>query len=117
MYQTNEGKVAGVAVFIKPSRSNSTVEKLWEHMPSAEGQNEVSGVEINPSGLPPRDTHAYFMYIGSLSAPPCAEGVTWFLLKTAIPVSEEQIEAFAKLHPNDARPVQPLNGRVVKESR
>ena len=59
MYQTAKGTVAGVAVFIESRRSSPDVEKLWEHMPDTEGQNEGPGVEINPSGLLPRDTRAY----------------------------------------------------------
>ena len=86
-------------------------------MPSTEGQNAVSSVQINPSDLLPRDTRSYFMYTGSVTAPPCTEGVTWFVLKMPITISANQIAAFAKLYPNDARPIQPLNGRVVKESR
>jgi carbonic anhydrase len=117
MYQTAEGKVAGATVFIQPGRANAAVERLWQHMPDTEGQNEVPGVEIDPSDLLPRDTRRYFMYMGSVSAPPCTEGVTWFVFKNPIYLSEEQINAFVKLYPNDARPVQPLNGRLVKESR
>jgi carbonic anhydrase len=117
MYQANDGKVAGVTVFVKPGRANSTVQKVWEHMPKAEGQEEVAGVDINPGDLLPNDSASYFMYSGSLTAPPCTEGVTWFVLKTAISLSAEQMDAFAKLYPNDVRPLQPINGRVVKESR
>jgi carbonic anhydrase len=117
MYETVGGKVAGVTVLIKSGHPNSAVQKLWEHMPNTEGQNEVPGVEINPSDLLPRNTRAYFMYMGSVTAPPCTEGVTWFVIKNPIELSENQINAFAKLYPNDARPVQPLNGRVVRESR
>jgi carbonic anhydrase len=51
------------------------------------------------------------------SAPPCTEGVTWFVLRTPVEVSPAQIAAFAKLYPHDVRPLQPLNGRVVEESR
>jgi carbonic anhydrase len=117
MYQTNEGKAAGVTVFITSGRPNLVVEKLWKHMPNAEGQNGVAGVQIDPSGLLPGDTHSYFTYMGSVTGPPCTEGVTWFVLKTPIGLSDEQINAFGKLYPNNVRPVQPLNGRVVKESR
>jgi carbonic anhydrase len=55
--------------------------------------------------------------MGSVTAPPCTEGVTWFVLKTPVEVSSGQISAFANLYPHDVRPIQPLNGRVVKESR
>ena len=117
MYQTADGKDAGVTVFINAGHPNPTVARVWEHLPHAEGQEEVSGIRISPAGLLPRNMNSYFMYRGSLTAPPCTEGVTWFVLKTPIEISAEQIEAFAKLYPNDARPVQPLNGRVVKEGR
>jgi carbonic anhydrase len=85
-------------------------------MPKAEGQQEAAGVEISPAALLPRDS-AYYMYAGSVTAPPCTEGVTWFVLKEPIAMSAAQIRAFAELYPNDARPIQRLNGRVVKQSR
>ena len=55
--------------------------------------------------------------MGSATAPPCTEGVTWFVLKTPVEISAEQIIGFAKLFPHDVRPIQALNGRVVKEKR
>jgi carbonic anhydrase len=117
MHQSSDGKVAGVTVFLKAGSANATVEKLWHHMPMTEGkEQEIAGVAVNPAGLLPRDT-AYYMYMGSLTAPPCSEGVPWFVLKTPVEVSAEQISAFAKLYPHDVRPLQPLNGRVVKQSQ
>ena len=71
---------------------------------------------LNANSLLPQDQD-YFTYAGSLTTPPCTEGVTWFVLKTPVEISAEQIQAFADLFPHDVRPVQPLNGRVVKESR
>lgn len=116
MLQADDGKIAGVAVFLRAGRENSTVRELWEHMPMIAGkEHEIPGVEVNPDGLLPRDT-AYYMYMGSVTAPPCTEGVTWFVLKTPIDISAKQINAFAKLYPHDVRPVQPLYGRVIQES-
>ena len=117
MYRSSAGKVAGVTVFVNPGGANSTVGELWQHMPLAEGQAEAAGVEVSPAGLLPGDTAGYYRYAGSVTAPPCTEGVTWFVLKSPIDLSAEQIAAFSKLYPNDARPVQPLDGRVVKQSR
>ena len=114
MYKSSDGKVAGVAVFVEGGSANLTVQKVWDHMPTFEGQEAVDGVEINPDALLPKN-HAYYMYMGSLTAPPCTEGVTWFVLKTPIDFSQEQIQAFTKLYPNNARPLQDLNGRIVKE--
>ena len=116
MYQTADGKLAGVTVFVKTGRANSTTQKIWEYMPKTEGQQEA-GVEVNPAGLLPREIGPYYVYIGSLTAPPCTEGVTWFVLKNPLEMSAEQIDAFAKLYPNNARPPQPPNGRAVKQSR
>ncbi|HKI25836.1 MAG TPA: carbonic anhydrase family protein [Candidatus Sulfotelmatobacter sp.] len=117
MHQSVDGKIAGVAVLLQVGKANAAIQKIWDHMPMTEGgEKEISGVEVNPAAMLPRDT-SYYTYMGSLTAPPCTEGVTWFLLKTPVDISAEQISAFAKLYPHDVRPLQPLNGRVVKESR
>jgi carbonic anhydrase len=117
MLEDSSGKIAGVAVFLKAGSANATIQRLWQHMPNTPGkEQEVAGVEVNPADLLPRDT-AYYTYIGSLTAPPCTEGVTWFVLKTPVEISAEQIAAFARLYPHDVRPPQPLNGRIVKESQ
>lgn len=117
MHASSDGKVAGVAVLVKRGNSNPTVQKLWQHMPPAPGKaQEIERVKVNPASLLPRNS-AYYTYTGSQTAPPCTEGVTWFVLKAPVEVSREQIDAFAALYPHDVRPVQPLNGRVVQESK
>lgn len=117
MHDSADGKSAGVAVLVKAGSPNATVQRMWEHMPRTVGsEQDVAGVELNPADLLPADT-AYYTYEGSLTAPPCTEHVTWFILKTPLELSAGQIEAFAKRYPHDVRPVQPLNGRTVKESR
>ncbi|HKF52069.1 MAG TPA: carbonic anhydrase family protein [Candidatus Acidoferrales bacterium] len=116
MLKGSDGKVAGVAILVKAGEANATVGELWKYMPRMAGKDHViPGVEIDPEGLVPRDT-AYYTYAGSVTAPPCTEGVTWFVLKTPVTVSHQQIDAFAKLYPHDVRPPQPLDGRIVKES-
>lgn len=119
MFQSSDGKVVGLAVLLQPGPANATVQKLWDHMPkNVNYENDVPGVEINPADmLPPGNRYSYYTYMGSVSAPPCTEGVKWFVLKTPATLSAKQIATFAKLWPNDARPVQPINGRVVEESR
>jgi carbonic anhydrase len=125
MLKAANGKAAGVAVLMQAGKANATVRKLWAHMPKIESkvlpdlshqEQEVAGIEVDPAGLLPRDL-AYYEYAGSVTAPPCTEGVTWYVLKASIDISPEQIAAFARLYPQDVRPLQPLNGRVVKESR
>jgi carbonic anhydrase len=60
---------------------------------------------------------SYFTYMGSLTTPPCSEGVTWFVLKQRVPISADEVAAFSKVYPHNARPTQPLHERVVKETR
>jgi len=117
MHQASDGKVAGVAVLLQAGKPNATIARIWEHFPKTEGnEEEIPGVEVNPAGLLPHDT-AYYTYMGSLTAPPCDEGVMWFVMKTPVDISPAEIDRFAGLYPHDVRPPQPLNGRVVKESR
>jgi carbonic anhydrase len=117
VHQSADGKSAVVAVMLKTGAANSLVAQIWEHMPKTKGGEEaVPGVTIDPAALLPRD-RGYYTYVGSLTAPPCTEGITWYILKTPVEVSADQIKAFAALYPNDARPLQPVNGRVVRESR
>jgi carbonic anhydrase len=117
MHEAGDGKVAGIAILLSAGSANATIQRIWEHMPKIEGkEEEIEGVAVDPSGLLPHDL-AYYKYMGSLTAPPCTEHVTWFVLKTPVSVSSGQIAAFAKLYPHDVRPVQPPNGRFVEESR
>ena len=117
MHSSSDGRVAGVAVLLEAGRTNPTVEQLWKYMPRTAGDTHlIPGVEVTPATLLPREL-GYYTYMGSQTAPPCTEGVMWFVLKSPVEVSAQQIDAFAKLYPNNARPLQPLNGRVAKESK
>jgi carbonic anhydrase len=117
MHRDDDGKVVGVAVMLKEGRANPTIEQLWKQMPANAGKDHpIPGVTIDPQSLVPAST-GYYRYEGSQTAPPCTEGVTWYVMKTPMDVSADEIAAFAKLYPHDVRPVQPLNGRVVEESR
>lgn len=115
MLKASAGTIVGVTVFLKIGRANATVQKIWDHMPKTAGrEEEIPGVDVNPAALLPRDTSAYYMYAGSLTAPPCTEGVTWFVLKSPVSISAQEVTAFARLYPHDVRPVQPLGARAVK---
>ncbi|HEV2287852.1 MAG TPA: carbonic anhydrase family protein [Candidatus Acidoferrales bacterium] len=117
MYQSSDGKNAGVAVLLNEGSANPVVSELWKYMAKTKGPARViPGAEVNPDGLLPRET-GYYMYMGSISAPPCTEGVKWFVMKSRVQVSTAQIAAFAKLYPHDVRPLQPLDGRTVEETK
>jgi carbonic anhydrase len=117
MHESAAGRVVGVAVLVNAGRPNAMVQRIWEHMPkTAGGEQDVAGLAVNPADLLPSGT-VYYAYEGSLTAPPCTEHVTWFVLKTPLELSADEIAAFAKLYPHNVRPVQPLNGRTVTESQ
>ncbi|MGH9725409.1 MAG: carbonic anhydrase family protein, partial [Candidatus Acidiferrales bacterium] len=90
---------------------------LWDHLPREMGKEvKVKKVVFNLEDLLPAD-RGYFTFAGSLTTPPCTENVTWYVLKQPVEVSPAQIAAFAKLYPDNARPLQPANGREILESR
>ena len=68
---------------------------------------------LDPALLLPAD-HAYVTYAGSLTTPPCSEGVRWLVMEQHVTASAAQIAALRKIIADNARPIQPLNGRAVK---
>ncbi len=98
---------------MEEGKPNYFIETLWTHIPQENQEKTVSGVRINVSALPPNDK-SYYHYVGSLTTPPCTEGVNWNILRTPIEVSQEQIAKFTTIYSGNARPVQPLNQRVIE---
>ena len=89
---------------------------FWAALPKEKEKEEnLDSVQINVARLLPVD-HGYYTFPGSLTTPPCSENVTWFVLKHPVTVSRAEIEQFSKLYRHDARPTQPLYGRLVLES-
>src|SRR6267154_2339678 len=84
------------------------------HHPS-EKETLIHGVEINAADLLPVD-RGYYSFPGSLTTPPCTEGVSWFVLKTPTEISSTEIVQFGALYPHNARPVQPLNRRTILQT-
>jgi carbonic anhydrase len=117
VHADEKGNVAVVAVLLKKGEDNALVHTLWKDLPKEKDKIEIEkDVQIDADGLLPAD-HSYYTFSGSLTTPPCSEDVTWFVLEHPVSVSAEEIEQFSKLYRNDARPTQPLYGRVVLESK
>ena len=115
VHKNDEGQLAVVAVLIDPGAANDMIHKVWTHMPLDGGDRvRMPAGLIDVKALLPTDQR-YYQFIGSLTTPPCTEGVLWNVLKSPMTVSREQLRLFAQLFPNNARPVQALNGRVVRE--
>jgi carbonic anhydrase len=103
-----------LGVFMEPgARALAALEPIWAAAPASAGpEREVAGVTIAPEQLFPASTRHY-RYQGSLTTPPCSEGVTWVVYAEPASVSRAQVQSFARLFANNARPVQPLNRRAL----
>jgi carbonic anhydrase len=116
VHRDSDGKLAVVAVLVRNGHANPLIETLWSHLPSDKGAEQViQATQIDAAALLPSD-RTYYTFAGSLTTPPCSENVTWFVLRNPVEFSGQEIARFAKLYPMNARPVQPLNGRVVETS-
>jgi carbonic anhydrase len=118
VHQAADGELAVIGVLIEAGSPNAAFEQVLDVMPVHEGRVHSSDV-IDAAGFMPADL-AHYAYDGSLTTPPCSEGVRWKLLRQPITASEEQIARFRALpalnhdgvFTGNARPVQPLNGRL-----
>ena len=116
VHSDDSGALAVVAVLLEHGEANRTIERLWKNLPGAKNVAlQPPAVTIDARGLLPSG-HAYYTFAGSLTTPPCSEGVTWFVLKQPTSISSQQLEAFRKVYPLSARPIQPLHGRTVEAS-
>jgi carbonic anhydrase len=70
---------------------------------------------IDPSDFLPAQKD-YYTYMGSLTTPPCTEGVLWMVMKQPMQAAPAQMALFSRLYPMNARPIQSSAGRVIKES-
>jgi carbonic anhydrase len=98
-------------------KENPLFQVLLNHVPLV--KNQVASprdVAINPQQLLPED-RTYFTYMGSLTEPPCTEGVTWIVMKNPILVSAQQVHSFGQIYNNNVRPLQIKGDRIIKESR
>jgi len=116
VHKADDGQLAVIGVMIRAGYENHLINKIWQHIPAAVGESvKVADVSVNAIGLLPRDP-TYFDYSGSLTTPPCTEGVHWMFMAAPIDLAAGQIEKFTALYTGNNRPVQPLNGRVVRLS-
>lgn len=113
VHADKDGNLAVVAVMFEEGKANAALAKAWAHMPEKAGSPMNLPMHISAESLLPvsRD---YYRFNGSLTTPPCSEGVLWLVMKDPVTASSEQIEKFRHaMHHDNNRPVQALNARVV----
>jgi len=109
------GRLAVVAVLLERGGAHALVQSVWNNLPLEKGDEVPARAPLDLNQLLPQDTR-YFTYMGSLTTPPCSEGVLWMVMQQPVSVSSEQIDVFARLYPMNARPVQQASGRLIKQS-
>ncbi len=110
-----DGNIAVVAVMFEDGKENKSLAKIWDKMPIKEGKESKLNLKDIASELLPKNM-AHYHFNGSLTTPPCTEGVRWIVLKNPVNVSKEQVTKFLNVmkHTNN-RPIQPINARVIVE--
>ncbi len=117
VHRDYDGNLAVVAVLLEKGVEHPLIQTVWNYMPLEKGIDVAPpGATLDLVKLLP-ENRAYYTYMGSLTTPPCSENVLWLVFKQAVQVSGEQIAVFSRLYRNNARPVQPAQGRLIKESR
>ncbi|MCI0491109.1 MAG: carbonic anhydrase family protein [Blastocatellia bacterium] len=114
VHENDAMQLAVVGILIDSGSENQALLPVWNNLPKEPGQErKPEGVKVDAKSLLPTE-HLYYRYDGSLTTPPCSEGVKWFVLTKAIEMSNKQVASFKVLFDHNNRPVQPLNGRIIR---
>lgn len=116
LHKSASGQLLALVVLFRLGHENALLASLLPLIPAqADGDHSPVGVMVDASRLLPSQ-RGYYRYIGSLTAPPCTEGVEWLVLKQALELSPAQLARYRQRFADNARPVQPLHQRRVLES-
>jgi len=116
VHKNKAGNLAVVGVFLKQGEFNPVIQKIWDVMPAVKTPEKmIAGAMVNANQLLPKSP-GFYEYFGSLTTPPCSEGVTWIVMNQPLEVSSSQLQQFAKIFPLNARPIQPQNRRFLLRS-
>ncbi|GAB2181293.1 hypothetical protein DLREEDagrD3_15160 [Denitratisoma sp. agr-D3] len=117
VHKDDEGHIAVVAVLLERGEvEQPVIQTIWNNMPLEAGSSTNPPQPLDVAKLLPQD-RSYYTYMGSLTTPPCDEGVLWMVFKQPVVITPEQLAVFSRVYKNNARPTQPSNGRLIKESR
>lgn len=113
VHVSDKGEIAVVAVMFEAGKVNLALAEALSVLPTKVSEIQPFKAPLSAEQLLP-ESRDYYRFSGSLTTPPCSEGVRWLVMKKSVEISQSQIDAFkAVMHSPNNRPVQPLNGRVV----
>ncbi|MDE2402848.1 MAG: carbonic anhydrase family protein [Burkholderiales bacterium] len=116
VHKDAEGRLAVVAVLMDQGKEHPMVQLVWNSLPLEKGVEQASPVMLDLNLMLP-EQRQYYTYMGSLTTPPCSEGVLWMVMKQAATLSPYQASVFGRLYNNNARPIQDASGRLIKEGQ
>lgn len=115
VHKNEAGQLAVVAVLMDVGANNPFLQKVWTRMPlDTNDRVPLPDELLDMNELLPVDQR-YYQFMGSLTTPPCTEGVLWIVIKQPVTLGPDQLRLFTRLFPMNARPVQAVNGRLVRE--
>lgn len=114
VHKSEDGQILVFAVMAKEGKGSAPFNFLETYLPLKKGETKKVGKNFSLPSILPKDK-GYYYYVGSLTTPPCSEGVNWIIFKNPITVSKQQVEKMHNSLPDsNYRPAQPLNGRIVQ---
>jgi carbonic anhydrase len=117
LHRDAQGRNAIVAVLLQPGEAHRFIDQVWTYIPLDVGDRvRMPPGSLDMAALLPTDQR-YYQFFGSMTTPPCEEGVLWMVLKQPVSLSAAQLRLFAQMFPANARPVQALNGRIVRDAQ
>jgi carbonic anhydrase len=115
VHKDAQGRLAVVALLFDPGPAHPVLQQVWNNLPLERHAAAPARAPLELSALLPADRR-YYTYMGSLTTPPCSEGVQWIVMRQPVTLATEQIEIFSRLYPMNARPVQSAAGRRILQS-
>jgi len=113
VHASEKGELAVISVMIKEGKANASLQTIVDNMPTHAGdKNSLKKHKLNAADLLPA-SRDYYRFNGSLTTPPCSEGVRWLVMKEPVEASGAQLKAFEKVMGKNNRPLQPINARVI----
>jgi carbonic anhydrase len=111
VHRSSAGELAVVGVFFETGSAHGALAPVFDQMASATDQPAALSADLDPNNILPASKDGW-AYSGSLTTPPCTEGVRWHVLSSSLQISEAQLAAFTDLHGTSYRPVL-TNGSTV----
>ena len=116
VHKDKMGEITVVEALAQPGKTNAAFAPVFEHLPRKGEKITVDQLSLDLASMLPAG-RGYYAYSGSLTTPPCAEAIQWVVLKSPIFLGADQIKAFRTLIGENARPLQPRNGRTIQASK